>query len=105
MNVGGSDICEGNKKLILGLVWQLMRFDTISLLEKLGGGKKVSDSDLIKWANDKTAGKGRITSFQDQDLADSRYVIFLSIIRLALPYLPSRCRQLSLAKWLFESAE
>ena len=53
VNLGGKDICDGNKKLILGLVWQLMRFDTISLLERLGGGQKVSDADLIKWANDK----------------------------------------------------
>ena len=53
VNLGGSDIASGNKKLILGLVWQLMRFDTMSLLERLGGGKKVSDSDLIKWANEK----------------------------------------------------
>jgi len=77
VNLGGSDIEKGNKKLILGLVWQLMRYDTIALLEKLGGGKKVSDQDLIKWSNDKVAGKGRMSSFQDDELSSSRFLLSL----------------------------
>jgi hypothetical protein len=77
VNLGGSDIEKGNKKLLLGLVWQLMRYDTIALLEKLGGGQKVADQDVIKWANDKVGAKGRMTSFQDADLANSRFLLLL----------------------------
>jgi len=83
INVGGKDVADGNKKLVLGLVWQLMRHDTVRLLEGLGANKsKVSDSDLIAWANDKVAkcgktGGGKISSFQDSELASGRFLLFL----------------------------
>ncbi|CAF4905615.1 unnamed protein product, partial [Rotaria socialis] len=33
--IGGPDILEGNKTLTLGLVWQIMRAYTLSILQKL----------------------------------------------------------------------
>ena len=32
VNVGGVDIMDGNKKLILSIIWQLMRYHTIKIL-------------------------------------------------------------------------
>jgi len=45
VGIGGVDIVDGNKKLILAIIWQLMRVD---VNEKVGG---VKEDDLVKWAN------------------------------------------------------
>ena len=38
VNIGGLDICDKNKKLILGIIWQLMRAHTINILTSLTPG-------------------------------------------------------------------
>jgi hypothetical protein len=57
VNMGGKDIFDKNEKLVLALVWQLMRHDTMAMLESLGGGGKISDADLLAWANAKVGGR------------------------------------------------
>ena len=44
VGIGGVDIVDGNKKLILAIIWQLMRVD---VNESVGG---VKEDDLLKWA-------------------------------------------------------
>lgn len=84
VGIQGSDIVDGNKKLILGFVWQLMRHHTLKFLaevqSKKFGGKPVTDDMIISWANDtvKQSGKdSKMTGFKDQTLADSIFFIDL----------------------------
>ncbi|CAF3976727.1 unnamed protein product [Rotaria magnacalcarata] len=76
--IGGADILEGNKTLTLGLVWQIMRAYTLSILQKLANSSKpIADKDIINWANEKlqsTNKKTVLTSFQDQALSDSMLI-------------------------------
>jgi len=84
VSTGGPDIVDGNKKLILGLVWQLMRHHTLKFLaevqSKKFGGKAVTDEMIISWANDtvKQSGKdSKMHGFKDPTLADSIFFIDL----------------------------
>lgn len=77
VNIGGVDINSGNRKLLLALVWQMMRYHTIKLLNKLGKGKKkIEDAEIIAWANEKVASAGRqsrMKSFKDKSLCTSHF--------------------------------
>jgi len=76
----GSDIREGKKMLVLGLVWQLMRAYTLSLLRKLKpDGTPIAEKDILAWANKKLsdAGKEPIKSFQDSANRSSLPVVHL----------------------------
>ncbi|RQM20728.1 hypothetical protein B5M09_004720 [Aphanomyces astaci] len=80
VNVGGVDIADGNKKLVLSLIWQLMRHSTIKLLSSLG--QDVHDKDIIDWANAKVLAGGRhkrltMVQFRDQALSDSVFLLDL----------------------------
>jgi len=80
INISGKDINDASKTLTLGLLWQLMRFNIISILNKLGGGKKISDAEIISWANEKvkTSGKSsKISSFHDPALKNGIFLIEL----------------------------
>jgi len=80
VGIGGKDILDGNKTLTLAVVYQLMRFHVLSILEKLGGGKKISDPDIISWANGKVSGAGKTTSmkdFKDPTLKNGHFLIDL----------------------------
>lgn len=45
VNIGGIDFVDGKKKLMFGVIWQLMRKE---MLKVLGNCK---DEDLLEWAN------------------------------------------------------
>jgi plastin-1 len=84
VGIGGSDIVDGNKKLILGYVWQLMRKHTLKFLAEVQakkfGGKPVTDEMIIAWANEtvKASGKdSKMASYKDPTLADSIFFIDL----------------------------
>lgn len=64
VNIGGTDIFEGNKKIILAVMWQLMRANLLSMLKTLGNGKTVTEDDVLAWANEKV-GDMKIDSFKD----------------------------------------
>lgn len=50
----GKDIYDGNRTLTLGLVWQLMRAYTLSVLAKCThSGSLAQDKDIVDWANAK----------------------------------------------------
>jgi plastin-1 len=58
INVGGLDIIDGNKKMILGIFWQLMRKYTLQVLALLGshqGIADVNDDKIVAWANAKVS--------------------------------------------------
>ncbi|CAF0873678.1 unnamed protein product [Adineta ricciae] len=76
--IGGSNILEGNKTLTLGLVWQIMRAYTLSILQKLAkSSTPIADKDIINWANEKLKSANKhtfLTNFQDPSLSDSMLI-------------------------------
>ena len=103
VGVGGNDILDGNKKLILGtihvwpgvpvvaslivsfafaaLLWQLMRHHVLVMLRELGGGKAVSEKQIRAWANETAEGAGssiHIHSFKVADVCALRCVCVTS---------------------------
>jgi len=78
VGIQGKDIYDANKTLTLAIVWQLMRFNVLSILNRLGGGKKINDNEIISWANEKNSSKGlKISSFHDPSLKDGIFLINL----------------------------
>lgn len=81
--VQGADITDGQRTLTLGLVWQLMRKDIVTTLKSLAqrlGKREISDSDMIKWANDMArkapGGKGtQIRTFKDSSLGSAIFLL------------------------------
>ena len=59
VGIGGEDIHDGRQKLILAVVWQLVRYNAIKKLELIRlhngqhttAGKQLTDSDILVWAN------------------------------------------------------
>jgi hypothetical protein len=81
VNIGGTDIVDGNKKLVLGLVWQMMRHDIVRTLKEIGGGKEVTDADLVKWANESVAAARKpftMANFKDASLASGVFLCNLA---------------------------
>lgn len=82
VNIGGADIFEGAKKLILSVIWQSMRYQQLKLLSELAKGRsEITDKDIIDWANAKVRSGGRIKSqivaFRDTTLSDALYLLDL----------------------------
>ncbi|EEB90183.1 hypothetical protein MPER_11645, partial [Moniliophthora perniciosa FA553] len=82
VGIQGADIVDANKKLVLGLVWQLMRMNIVQTLSALSGaGRPISDTEMLKWANT-TAQKGNpnirpLRSFKDPSITTGMF--FLSL--------------------------
>ncbi|KAL9643588.1 hypothetical protein ABK040_010201 [Willaertia magna] len=74
--IGGTDIYDKNRKLVLAIVWQLMKINLFNTLKELGGGKTVSEDDVLQWANKKVVDTP-IKSFEDPLLKDGSYLIKL----------------------------
>ncbi|XP_042007757.1 fimbrin-1-like [Salvia splendens] len=89
VNVAGNDIVQGNKKLILAFLWQLMRYNMLELVKKLRTrfqGKEMSDADILSWANRKVRSHGRkckIESFKDKSLSNGLF--FLQLLSAVEP--------------------
>lgn len=76
VGIGGTDIVDGNKKLVLALTWQMMRYHIMKFLTQLGNGKKVADAEILEWANTRVKNAGRSTSmssFKDKSLKTSEF--------------------------------
>ncbi|XP_024966740.1 fimbrin-1-like isoform X2 [Cynara cardunculus var. scolymus] len=84
VNVAGNDFVQGNKKLILAFLWQLMRFNMLQLLKNLrsrSNGKEITDADILNWANKKVKNTGRVSqmeSFRDKSLSNG--IFFLELL-------------------------
>ncbi|KAK1267980.1 Fimbrin-like protein 2 [Acorus gramineus] len=89
VNVAGNDIVQGNKKLILAFLWQLMRFNILQLLKNLrfhSQGKEMTDADILSWANKKVKSSGRTSqmeSFKDKNLSNG--IFFLELLSAVEP--------------------
>ncbi|XP_073519941.1 plastin-2 [Phyllobates terribilis] len=80
VGIAGQDLHEGNRKLTLALLWQLMRRYTLNILEDIGGGQKVNDDTIISWVNEtlQQAGKSTtISGFKDGKISSSMPVLDL----------------------------
>jgi len=81
VGIGGKDILDVNKKLILGILYQTMRAYTLVILQKCAASDKpIKDEEIIAWINEKLVENQkdtRITSFKDASIASSRCVIDL----------------------------
>ncbi|KAL5177838.1 Fimbrin-5 [Glycine soja] len=67
VNLAGNDIVQANKKLILALLWQLMRFTMLQLLKIVRShsqGKEITDADILKWVNRKVKSTGRTSHIE-----------------------------------------
>jgi plastin-1 len=87
VGIQGADIVDANKTLTLGLVWQLMRKNVVQTLASLAkGGKDITDSDIVRWANEtvKKAGKNSsMRSFKDPSLRNA--VFWLDLLDALKP--------------------
>ncbi|KAK7258336.1 hypothetical protein RIF29_23909 [Crotalaria pallida] len=89
VNVAGNDIVQGNKKLLLAFLWQLMRFNMLQLLKNLRShsqGKEITDADILSWANNKVKKAGRTSqmeSFKDKNLSSG--IFFLELLSAVEP--------------------
>ncbi|KAE9596437.1 putative dystrophin [Lupinus albus] len=89
VNVAGNDIVQGNKKLLLAFLWQLMRFNMLQLLKNLRShsqGKEITDADILNWANNKVKRAGRTSqmdSFKDKNLSSG--IFFLELLSAVEP--------------------
>ncbi|XP_078437708.1 fimbrin-5-like [Wolffia australiana] len=83
VNIDGQDINQGNKKLILAFLWQLMRFNILQLLKNLRScseKREVSDADILDWANEtvRRAGRtSRVENFRDKSLSNGLFFLEL----------------------------
>lgn len=88
VGTGGSDIVDKNKKLLLGFTWQLMRYHMLKFLSSLQrGGKKLTDADILEWANSTIAASGKSTkasSFQDKGVI-GKGVYFINLVAAVEP--------------------
>ena len=81
VGIQGADITDGQRTLTLGLVWQLMRRDIVRTLGALAqrmGKRDLSDSDMIKWANEQSNKGGRsstIRSFKDPAIGSGVFLL------------------------------
>ncbi|KAL2421581.1 Fimbrin [Exophiala dermatitidis] len=81
VGIQGADITDGQKTLTLALVWQLMRRDIVSTLSGLAqrmGKRELSDSDMIKWANDMSRRGGKtssVRSFRDPAITSGIFLL------------------------------
>ncbi|KAJ6333982.1 hypothetical protein OIU78_010980 [Salix suchowensis] len=89
VNIAGNDIVQGNKKLILAYLWQLMRCNILQLLKNLrfhSHGKEITDVDILRWANTQVSNSGtqsRMNSFKDKSLSDG--IFFLELLSAVQP--------------------
>lgn len=87
VGIQGADIVDGTKTLVLGLVWQLMRLNIDKTLASLSrNGKGVTDTEIVRWANDTVKGAGKQTamrSLRDPTLANGHF--FLDLVDCLRP--------------------
>lgn len=80
VGIEGSDIVDGNRLLILALVWQLMRRNIAKTLAQLGlGGQgNLSDADMLRWANShaqKAPAASAIRLFLDPSISSGVFLL------------------------------
>lgn len=77
VGIGGNNICEGNK-LVLSIVWQMMRYHTLAMLKR--DGVELKDQEVVDWCNGKLVENGKVHKFEhfkDQRLSTAMPLIDL----------------------------
>lgn len=83
VNVGGVDIVDGRKKMMLSLIWQMIHISIVKLLETLGksqGITTITEEVIVGWANRKVVESGKSThmrSFRDSSLTSGVFLLDL----------------------------
>jgi len=83
VNVGGVDIVDGRKKMMLSLIWQMIHISIVKLLETLGrsqGITTITEEVIVGWANRKVheSGKGSaMRNFKDSTLKTGVFLLDL----------------------------
>lgn len=75
VGICGNDIVDGNKKLILTYMWQLVRFAVLTVVGSM------SEDQLVAWANQRVGKPPGIANLRDPVLKTSRFLfdIFATI--------------------------
>jgi plastin-1 len=88
INVAGLDIVDGNAKLMMAFLWQLMRYSTLKQLSKVAfDGFTADEAEILRWANERVAEQAvaaghdgasfAIHSFSDPSLVSGIYLLYL----------------------------
>jgi len=88
VGVSGKDITDGNRKLTLALIWQMMRFHLIEVLASLRkpDEPRITDTELVNWANRQVASSGRSSSIRDvNDKALDSGIFLLDLLAAVEP--------------------
>ncbi|PWA72371.1 dystrophin [Artemisia annua] len=87
VNIQGNDIVQGNKKLILAFLWQLMRYNMLQLLKHLRTrSHEITDGYILKWANRKVKSTGRTSQMENyKDRSLSNGIFFLELLTAVEP--------------------
>ncbi|KAK1921741.1 putative Fimbrin [Papiliotrema laurentii] len=87
VGIQGSDIVDGTRTLVLGLVWQLMRISINQTLASISkDGKGVTDQEMVRWANDTVKKGGKSSTMRSfKDLSLSNAVFFLDLLNAVRP--------------------
>lgn len=81
VGIQGADITDGQRTLTLAITWQLMRRDITRTLHGLAqkvGVSEITDSYMLKWANDmaRKGGKaGGIRNFKDSSIGSGVFLL------------------------------
>jgi len=71
VGIGGADLVNKNKKLILAVYWQMMRKDTLKTIGNM------SEEDLLKWANSRVKDVPALKSFHDPSIRNCKFIFSL----------------------------
>jgi plastin-1 len=89
VNIGGLDVCDGNKKIILAYVWQLCRKYTLQVLVKLAASEgiaEMTDEKIVSWANAQVADSGKSTKMKNlKDSSLKNSIFFLDLVHALEP--------------------
>eukprot|EP00026_Physarum_polycephalum_P000321 Phypoly_transcript_00321.p2 GENE.Phypoly_transcript_00321~~Phypoly_transcript_00321.p2 ORF type:complete len:450 (+),score=75.82 Phypoly_transcript_00321:1416-2765(+) len=66
VGIGGKDIFDGNRKLILAVIWQACKYHLLAALRMCGGGQEVTEADVLSFLNKRVLQP--IASFKDTSL-------------------------------------
>lgn len=87
VNLSGEDLRTGDRKLTLGLTFQLMRAYTIKMLSDLYDScGNLSEQDILTWANEKLSlvGAPMLASFRDSSISNG--VPVMNLINSVKPH-------------------
>ena len=79
VGIGGADVAKGVPKLVLALVWQLMRCHVIKFLSNLSGSaQQLTERDVLQWANGRVGERvHHLVKLSEPSLASGVYVLHL----------------------------